>query len=1779
MEEQGVVDLLKKAKKAREKAETDATAWPECIKFYAEILHKYPNTVYLDRWEGPDKMEMWFKNGLYKSTRERVARDIASLPPAGLQIYREINDRLADPMYAEAVAHFDERKMEQVAQDFASASKGVPAMEWLAEVSYDGGGHRQAVARLKNILKSDTVAAHKTSLLARKVLSEIQLGDAAAAAAALNELKEAAANLANGPLRVGHSEGAAALEKLSQRVTGMAGANPATAVHDGGKNWDTYFGNAEHNRPIAARSNVGILRWSKEIGKLLYGPDYDATAKPDPNNPQPAVDVPTLNYHLEAHEGYFYLADSKEVIAYPIGLPKPGLPGKGGNAKFAWPGDTDITSSAHGTSAAQRRVRAFNGQMVGAAARQHPYFCTIANDRLYFAYGADAVVRDPNVWMGPGNELKQPPNYIVALGRQRAGGTLESGKLVWSLAPDSPTFQAQSKADQEWLRNIFFVHSPTYDSGVLYCQAIHLAGTTESWVAAIDADNGKLLWRTQVCAAQGYASSGPVQPDLGLPVTIANGTVYVCTNLGAVGALDAVSGNIKWIRVYDRVKTAADRWGQGGQQMPADFWGPNPPIVYNNLLIVTPQDSDRLYAYYTETGKDGEKEVEAGQRKYEILRNSGNEDASTGGLKHFLGTIHGNMVITGSSVHFYDIKSGKKSGPYEAFTLDSPIHGRGVVTEDQVLIPTEKALVRIDAPMVNGKFSPKLREDSYKWEDGKAEAGNIFIAGDVLYTVSHTHVNAYLVWEDMEKKLAERLAKDPNDLDAFKELADVYLRVEHYDQALAQIEKGEAAAEKVKSDPKTPALLAALRCQKFDALFALGEKTQKPDDGGANENKKAYEYYKKALETSLLPDVTPEYPIVALRAMAENALMRGDAATAVAHYQEMMVKHGDIVYTFEKGGSKRSRLFAQSRIDEIKKKNPGSYDKIEAEALEAAKKAGTDTAALQAVISTYPNSNACGNALLQLAQSTLSSDPDRSRQYVREFLNRFGTSADASLGFAILAASQERTRMVAAAKDTLYRILGRNDDPSLAFNPLDPKSALDKPMTVKQWAEARLKEPQFQGFPSAAAFSMGQAKLKEGWSTKNTGAVSVAVVGMSPQSMRRNLIYIENQNELVVISGREKGDELWTPHPKLPSNCRPQALWADRLLVMYGDHEIIAYDSKDKGNVVWKHSYKAGLAPLFQPQASPDGQKIIVTYPGGTVSIVDAGSGNELWYTQIEGAELYGWPAPGDNCVAIAGKNPAKVIIYNLDTGAKRGVIEVSSGSLTASPIVHTDRLYLAEKDNQVRAYDTNTGKLLWAQQCEGDVRSLVATRDLLFGQLSDKTVIAMKTQGDNHGPWNPLLDTGAKVRGFYVDAEDLYVITDEPSKQGGGRLSKLVSYSIPKQGKLQWEQDVSNEWVGNLLLTPGLFTTQHVILAQATWDPTNSKSSAVVLVDRKTGKLTFDQSLSSDRNAGNLPFSVQVFDGGLVVSDGKKRTAYVSPDIDSLDDDLKGIEAKLAAKPNDPDLTLRWAKLTYDKGDHEKALSALAAVLKTDLNDEKFAAAYEEFARLRRDDAIKNKQTLKFVHLDKAPKLDGTLADWAKVPEQKFDSWRDIYLASEEGTGALAKKNLWKGGDDLSVRFRGGYDDRNLYLLFVVKDDQHKNEQTEARLCDLGDSITLMFDSNNDGGVAFRGEEFSLGSGLNKEGKLLAWRWVEHGKYLPGSTPLENGAFAARNEPDKTTIYQFALPLESLSLKPEAGKSFGFSFAVHDQDGVEVEKSAGSSPGVLSPPEPRLFSKGSFEK
>jgi hypothetical protein len=53
--------------------------------------------------------------------------------------------------------------------------------------------------------------------------------------------------------------------------------------------------------------------------------------------------------------------------------------------------------------------------------RQHPYFCTVGDGRLFTLCGPEAQAADFNPWGG--QERQQTGNCLVALGRQRSGGT------------------------------------------------------------------------------------------------------------------------------------------------------------------------------------------------------------------------------------------------------------------------------------------------------------------------------------------------------------------------------------------------------------------------------------------------------------------------------------------------------------------------------------------------------------------------------------------------------------------------------------------------------------------------------------------------------------------------------------------------------------------------------------------------------------------------------------------------------------------------------------------------------------------------------------------------------------------------------------------------------------------------------------------------------------------------------------------------------------------------------------------------------------------------------------------------------------------------------------------------------------------------------------------------------------------------------------------------------------------------------------------------------------
>ena len=637
--------------------------------------------------------------------------------------------------------------MEQLARDYFQTAWSNDALAWLGEFFYERGADRDAVERFKKAVVNPGKAATPMSVLARLVLAQIRIGDKTSAQKTLTSIEAAQNDPAQGALRIGHDEGTAALAKLKALIEALPAVAAAVETADSNGDWTTYYGNSAHAQTAQPRDSRGLRKWSVRINDLLYGKnavsgDVDKVVGDDGTTVQDG----SINQQLTVKDGYFYLNNGQVYAAYPVGDPVPGTSKtSGGSAKFQLPQENVKNPPTPAPKGA--RINAPPNFVAPISIIQHPYFTTLSGNRAYGILGAESYAQAVNYsrnfrFRGQNTEdnaTKGPSNYPVCFGRAKDS---HDTSILWSLKPGDPAFTTQSKLDQEWLKGAYFVSAPTCESGVLYGMAVVIAGNADgasapldAWAVAIDAENGQLLWRTQICTATpirfGAGGAGDVQPDRGLPVAVANHTIYIVTNIGAIAALDAGSGTVKWIRIYDRAKTAPDQmWNTGEVSTAHEFWAPNPPIVYKNLLLVTPQDSTFVYAYDLETG------ARVWEKKCLVDANSTDPnnvpEVTQGSYKHVVGIASGALMLTGKDILFLNALNGKTLA--DPIPVEGTIKGRGAVTEKAAWVSTDKDLLRIDIANEKKKWTfsePK----AVKWTDPKVEAGSLYSADGVMYTV------------------------------------------------------------------------------------------------------------------------------------------------------------------------------------------------------------------------------------------------------------------------------------------------------------------------------------------------------------------------------------------------------------------------------------------------------------------------------------------------------------------------------------------------------------------------------------------------------------------------------------------------------------------------------------------------------------------------------------------------------------------------------------------------------------------------------------------------------------------------------------------------------------------------------------------------------------------------------------------------------------------------------------------------------------------------------------
>lgn len=245
--------------------------------------------------------------------------------------------------------------------------------------------------------------------------------------------------------------------------------------------------------------------------------------------------------------------------------------------------------------------------------------------------------------------------YLVAI-------DLESeGRLLWKAHPP----------EVGWA----FEGSPLVEGPNVYVAIRRSDIRPQAHVACLDAETGHIRWRRFVVAAETPARGALHETTHNL-LTMDHQTIYYNSNLGAVAAISAAAGELKWVSLYPR-DCKGDLLHPAGH-LSRDL---NPCLLDRGRLYVAPSDSPRIFALDAATGH--------------ILWQT---STALDSVVHLLGTSDDHLIASGDRLYWISLKP-EDAGRISRVWPDSNEklgYGRGVISEDCIWWPTREKIYVLD---------------------------------------------------------------------------------------------------------------------------------------------------------------------------------------------------------------------------------------------------------------------------------------------------------------------------------------------------------------------------------------------------------------------------------------------------------------------------------------------------------------------------------------------------------------------------------------------------------------------------------------------------------------------------------------------------------------------------------------------------------------------------------------------------------------------------------------------------------------------------------------------------------------------------------------------------------------------------------------------------------------------------------------------------------------------------------------------------------------------------
>ncbi len=258
------------------------------------------------------------------------------------------------------------------------------------------------------------------------------------------------------------------------------------------------------------------------------------------------------------------------------------------------------------------------------------------------------------------------------------------GRLVWRVSADDVDPQDPLRATAPWS----FDGSPVADSRRVFAVLRRSLPQEQINVACFDAETARLLWNRRIGVTVA-ATEETVNSTTHLRLTLAEESIFISTDAGAIAALEAHDGTLRWLRTYN-IEAALSNRDRGRHRE-----GSTPPLYHDGVLFVAPLDSPLLMAIHAESG------LRLWQREWPDP------------IEYVLGISGNTLVVSGRSLWGVNIANGEPTWPQRRIGEDDPegfSSGRGTLIGHEIWWPNRDELIVVSATDGRIQRRVQLRE-------------------------------------------------------------------------------------------------------------------------------------------------------------------------------------------------------------------------------------------------------------------------------------------------------------------------------------------------------------------------------------------------------------------------------------------------------------------------------------------------------------------------------------------------------------------------------------------------------------------------------------------------------------------------------------------------------------------------------------------------------------------------------------------------------------------------------------------------------------------------------------------------------------------------------------------------------------------------------------------------------------------------------------------------------------------------------------------------------------